>query len=289
MPDRRPAKNGGNDVRTRKLLYVLALGAGLLALPAADRALADDAEKAIEKYRAMISDPMSNPGYLAVDRGEELWSAKRGKKNVSLETCDLGLGAGKLEGAFAKLPRYFADADKVMDVEERILWCMEKIQEFDTSALRKRPFTSSGGNPPNDIEALVAFVTNKSNGFKFDAPLSHPKEKLAYAMGEQLFHRRSSVMDFACSTCHAQEGARIRLQSLPVFDDKKQAQGTMGSWPTYRVSQAHLRTMQHRIWDCYWQMRMPDVAYTSEVVAALTTYLAAKAQGGEILVPSIKR
>ncbi len=96
---------------------------------------AQDAEKEIERYRAMISDPMSNPGYLAVDRGEVLWSEKRGTKNVSLETCDLGLGAGKLEGAFAKLPRYFADADRVMDLEQRLLWCMQNIQGLDTKDL----------------------------------------------------------------------------------------------------------------------------------------------------------
>jgi sulfur-oxidizing protein SoxA len=261
----------------------------VVAAAAGAWAQGDDAEKGIEKYRQMISDPMSNPGYLAVDRGEELWATKRGKKNVSLETCDLGLGPGKVEGAFAQLPRHFADADKVMDVEERILWCMEKIQEFDTAPLRRRPFASSGGNPATEIEALVAFVTNKSNGQQFDSPLAHPKEKLAYALGEALFYRRVSVMDFSCATCHSQDGARIRLQALPTFDDPKQAQATMGSWPTYRVSQASLRTMQHRIWDCYWQMRMPDVGYTSEVVAALTVYLTQKAKGGEILVPSIKR
>src|SRR5277367_18085 len=61
----------------------------------------DSSEKEIEHYRAMISDPMSNPGYLAVDRGEILWAEKRGSNNVSLEGCDLGLGAGKLEGAYA--------------------------------------------------------------------------------------------------------------------------------------------------------------------------------------------
>ena len=76
-------------------------------------------EAEIQKYREMISDPMSNPGFLAVDRGEALWSTKRGSKNVGLETCDLGEGPGKLEGAFAKLPRYFADADKVMETMTR--------------------------------------------------------------------------------------------------------------------------------------------------------------------------
>ena len=76
---------------------------------------ADQSEKEIERYRAMISDPMSNPGFLNVDRGEALWKTARGARKVSLETCDLGEGPGKLDGAYARLPRYFKDADKVMD------------------------------------------------------------------------------------------------------------------------------------------------------------------------------
>ena len=35
------------------------------------------------------------------------------------------------------------------------------------------------------------------------------------AIGEAMFFRRAGVMDFACSTCHAEEGKRIRLQGLP--------------------------------------------------------------------------
>ena len=88
----------------------------------------EETEKALEKYRQMLSDPFSNPGYLAVDRGEELWSRKRGASNVSLESCDLGEGPGKLEGAFARLPRFFADAGKGMDLEQRLLRCMETVQ-----------------------------------------------------------------------------------------------------------------------------------------------------------------
>ena len=80
-------------------------------------------------------DPWSNPALLDVDRGEALWTTKRGPKNVTLEQCDLGKGPGKVDGAFAELPRYFADADRVMDVETRILWCMEKLQGFDRAAL----------------------------------------------------------------------------------------------------------------------------------------------------------
>lgn len=248
----------------------------------------DAAEKEIEKYRAMISDPMSNPGYLAVDRGEVLWQEKRGTKNVSLEGCDLGLGAGKLEGAFAKLPRYFADADRVMDLEQRLLWCMDKIQGLDTKDVVSRRF--SGPGKASDMEDLVAFIANKSNGMKIDIPLGHAKEQEAAAVGEAIFYRRGGVNDFSCATCHADDGKRIRLQGLPNFSKPGQAaRETMASWPTYRVSQGALRTMQHRLWDCYRQQRWPVPEYGSDAITALTVFLQKQAKGGDINVPSIKR
>lgn len=248
----------------------------------------DASEKEIERYRAMISDPLSNPGYLAVDRGEVLWKEKRGAKNVSLETCDLGLGAGKLEGAFAKMPRYFKDADRVMDLEQRLLFCMQKIQELDTKDVVARRF--SGPGRASDMEDLVAYIANKSNGMKIDVSLAHPKEKEMAAVGEELFYRRGGVMDFSCATCHADDGKRIRLQGLPNLSKPgKTPQETMASWPTYRVSQGALRTMQHRLWDCYRQQRWPVPEYASDSLTALTVYLNKQAAGGEINVPSIKR
>ncbi|KAF0132460.1 MAG: hypothetical protein FD152_1918 [Xanthobacteraceae bacterium] len=248
----------------------------------------DESEKEIERYRAMINDPMANPGYLAVDRGEILWAQARGSKNVSLETCDLGEGPGKLEGAYAKLPRFFADADKVMDIEQRLLWCMEKIQGLDTADVIRRRF--SGPGRASDMEDLVAFIANKSNGMRIQPQTAHPREREMTAIGEAMFYRRAGVMDFSCATCHAEPGKRIRLQGLPDFSTPgKQAQETMGSWPTYRVSQSALRTMQHRLWDCFRQQRWPEPAYASDGLTALHMFLNVQAAGGEITVPSIKR
>lgn len=260
----------------------------LLGATSANAQPADQSEKEIERYRAMINDPMANPGYLNVDRGEALWKLARGSKSVSLETCDLGEGPGKLPGAYAKLPRYFADADKVMDLEQRLLWCMDKIQGLDTADVVKRRFSSPGTT--SDMEDLVAFIANKSNGMKIRSQARHAKEKEAIAVGEAMFYRRAGQHDFACATCHADEGRRIRLQGLPtLFKPGKQAQETMGSWPTYRVSQSATRTMQHRLWDCYRQQRWPVPEYASNGLTAITMYLMANADGGEINVPSIKR
>ena len=268
-------------------VWLIVLGT-VFAFAAAPLRAEEDAEKEIERYRAMINDPMANPGYLAVDRGEALWAEPRGKNNVSLETCDLGKGPGVLEGAYARLPAYFEDADKVMDLEQRILWCMKTIQDLDTAPIVKARFGAPGRT--SDMEDLVAYISNKSNGMKVAPDLSNPKTWGLLVVGEAMFWRRSSVNDFACSTCHGTSGLRIRLQALPDFGKPTEAaRETMGSWPAYRVSQSQTRTMQHRLWDCFRQMRMPPPDYGSEGLTALTLYLAKMGEGGTINVPSIKR
>lgn len=145
------------------------------------------------------------------------------------------------KGAFAKLPRYFKDADKVMDLEQRLLWCMTNVQGLDTKDVIARRF--SGPGRASDMEDLTAFIANKSSGMKIDVPLSHPKEQEMAAVGEALFYRRGGVNDFSCATCHSEDGKRIRLQGLPDLSKPgKLPQETMASWPTYRVSQGALRT-----------------------------------------------
>jgi sulfur-oxidizing protein SoxA len=249
----------------------------------------DETEKALEKYRQMLKeDPWSNPGLLDADRGEALWSTPRGPNNVSLAQCDLGKGPGKVDGAFAELPRYFADADRVMDVESRILWCMEKLQGFNRAELIRRPHPG-GGAPVKELGAIATYVASKSSGLKFAAPLAHPKEQEAVALGEVLFMRRSGPFDFACASCHAEPGRRIRLQGLPQLSRPEQARAVIGEWPAYRVSTTHVMTMQHRLYDCFWQMRLPELQLGSDVSVALIAYLTKTAQGGEITAPAIKR
>ena len=275
------------------LLAIALMSAGVQSASAgtiAHRAPAqDDTEREVERYRQMLKeDPWSNPGLLDADRGEALWKEKRGPSNASLEACDLGKGPGKVEGAFAELPRYFADADRVMDLEARLVWCIEKLQGFERADIIKRPY-SKANQAGSELEALATYVAYKSNGFKFAPQLAHAKEREALAVGEALFFRRQGPMDFSCSTCHADAGRRIRLQGLPFLGKPEEARQVVGQWPAYRVSQGTVMTMQHRIADCYWQMRLPLIDYGSDVTVALTMYLVNQAKGGDITAPQIKR
>jgi sulfur-oxidizing protein SoxA len=249
----------------------------------------DSTEKAIEKYRHMLSDdPWSNPGLLDVDRGESLWKTPAGPNKVSLETCDLGKGAGVVDGAFAELPRYFADAGRVMDLETRLLWCMETLQGFKHTDLVKNPYPS-GGQPTKDLGAIAVYIANKSSGMTFAAKLDKPKEKEAVALGHAIFFRRQGPHDFACATCHGESGKRIRLQGLPHLTKPEEAREVVGQWPAYRVSTTQVMTMQHRLYDCYWQMRMPKPEIGSDLSVALIAYLVKSAEGGKIFAPGLKR
>ena len=63
----------------------------------------------------------------------------------------------------------------------------------------------------------------------------------------------------------------------------------IGEWPAYRVSTTHVMTMQHRLFDCYWQMRMPQLELGSDASVALVAFLTKQAAGGEIAAPGLKR
>jgi sulfur-oxidizing protein SoxA len=225
---------------------------------------------------------------LDVDRGEALWKAPAGPNKVSLEKCDLGKGPGVVDGAFAELPRYFADADRVMDVETRLLWCMERLQGFKHADLIKNPHPA-GGQPVKDLGAIAIYIAHKSNGMKFSAKLGQPKEQAAVALGRAIFFHRQGPYDFACATCHDDTGKRIRLQGLPHLTQAEEARKVIGEWPAYRVSTTQVMTMQHRLLDCFWQMRMPQLEMGSDVSVALISYLTKNAEGGEIDVPGLKR
>ena len=229
-----------------------------------------------------------NPGELWIERGKKLFYEKRGPKKASLEQCDFGLGPGKLEGASAQLPRYFSDTEKVQDLESRLLTCMVQLQGFNREDVVKRAI-SRPASDGSDVEALALYITSQSNGMKMNVSLSHQKEYDAYKAGEYLFYRRSGQTDFACVQCHGEANKRIRLQDLVHMTSTKGVQEVVSTWPAYRGAHFVVRTMQWRLYDCFWQMRLPELKYASDTSIALTTYLHYQGNGAVIKVPGFKR
>ena len=266
---------------TRSILALLAAASACVVTAALAQ---KTATQAIEEYRAMLAD--GNPADLFEARGEVLWKQKRGPKNASLEACDLGKGPGVVRGAFVELPRHFADTQRVQDLESRLVSCMGTLQGFDENVIAATPF---GRDEQNNVTALATYVAAESRGLKFKLPQSHPQEKVMYEVGKRLFFMRGGSHDFACASCHGEDGKRIRLQDLPNLTKNPGAGSGFGAWPAYRVSNGQMWGMQLRLNDCYRQQRFPYPGFGSDATIALGVYLGVNGQGATSTAPSIKR
>ena len=256
------------------LTAALALAAG----PAA-------AQSQFEKYQKMVAE--GSPVELFELQGEALWKKKQGPKNASLEQCDLGLGAGVLKGAYAGLPRYFNDVDRVMDLETRMLHCMMTLQGRSREEATKRLFGNA--DKPSEMEYLSAYVAGQSRGHEMAPGRSHSKEQASYELGKKLFFLRTGLWDFSCASCHGEEGKRIRMSELPVLYKPEAARPLMATWPAYRVSNSTFKTIQWRMNNCFSQMRTPEPVFGSEVVNALIMFLTVTGQGEPYRGPGTKR
>lgn len=264
--------------------HLLGLAAGLAAAAAAAQ-VPDPTAAEFDKFREIME--QDNPAELFEVRGEELWRARRGPKSASLEQCDLGLGAGVVKGAYAQMPRYFADVDRVMDAEARIVHCMITLQGFKVEDLATQPFSSLVRTP--DPVSLVTYVAAQSRGMKFAAPQGHPKERATYETGKAIYFYRAGAFDFSCASCHGVDDKRIRTQPLPNFTKPEQAIRAVQGWPGYRMTGGVMHSLQWRMNDCFRQQRFPEPGYASETVSALLTYLTVNANGHVYRGPGIKR
>lgn len=225
-----------------------------------------------------------NPAYWTIDEGEELFYTPRGPNEVSLEGCDFGKGPGVLDGAYVEMPRYFADTGRVMDLESRLVYCMTELQGFamDDAVVKTRHGSGS------DMMKLQTFIASRSNGHSWNPPLDHPLERALRDAGEVMFTRRAGPFDFSCATCHSQSGKRIRASVLPDINNPKEWTKAI-SWPAFRVGQDNVRSSQHRVRGCYWQMRQGLSLPGSDAAIAIMSYWTDAARGEPAILPDMKR
>jgi len=270
----------------------IAMAVAMLAGPSAAQAPENVLQSLIDKHQSqyLTQSPQNlmmmpdNPAYDLIEDGDKLFRQARGPKNASLEKCDFGKGPGMVAGAYVEMPRYFADTGKVMDLESRLVHCMKTLQGFtdEDAAVKTRHGSSS------DMMKLQTYIASQSNGMAWNPSTNHPMEKAMRNAGEVLFFRRSGTMDFNCATCHTQDGKRIRASVLPNLRAPHEWTKAI-SWPAQRVSHDNVRSSQHRVLECVWQMRYPNIKPGSDASIALISYWTDAARGQPAILPDLKR
>jgi sulfur-oxidizing protein SoxA len=185
----------------------------------------------IAEYRKMLED--GNPADLFEAKGEALWKQARGPKNATLERATWARVRAWSRAPSSRLPRYFADTNKVQDLESRLVTCMETLQGFNAAEIAKTAF---GRGEQINVTALATWIAGRIQAASASTCRRPPEERKSYEIGKRVFFFRGGPMDFSCASCHGEDGKRIRMQDLPNLTKNPGDGIGFAAWPAYRVS-----------------------------------------------------
>lgn len=246
-----------------------------VALGLAQEALSPAEEAQKQKQQLLEQGGGVLPSDLYVAQGEEIFFLKRGPRQASLEGCDFGRGAGVTEGVVTVLPRYFADTQKVEDLDSRIRTCMVSQQGFTTAQVKR-----------SEVIAVAFYLSSLSNEMPVNVQLTTAQEKSLYNLGEQLVNLRAGPRDMGCTTCHVTYKGR-RAGVLPYSD--LVSEKSAAHWPAFRYSNDSALTLEDRIRTCYSNLSMPAPDLYSDAVIAISLWIAYQANGAPMDLPGFIR
>jgi sulfur-oxidizing protein SoxA len=192
-------------------------------------ALAFDADS-MAQYDAIMEFP---PFEDVVDQGRKMWETpfKNGKTYAS---C-FPNGGQQLAGNY---PLYDEAKGKVVTLQDALNACRTANGE---KAFKLNDMKTMG--------VLTAYMRTLSNGMIVNVKVDTPQAMAAYQDGKNTYYSRKGQLNFACASCHVQNGGnRLRSEVLsPVI-------GQAVHWPVFRGGD-NLVTLQQRYDGCFKQVR----------------------------------
>ncbi|MCL5059386.1 MAG: sulfur oxidation c-type cytochrome SoxA [Candidatus Thermoplasmatota archaeon] len=192
-------------------------------------ALAFDADSKAQ-YDAIMEFP---PFDSQVEAGRKMWETpfKNGKTYAD---C-LPNGGKQIAGNY---PTFDEAKGKVVTLHDAINNCRVANGE---EALKVDDMKTMG--------TLTAYMRTLSDGMLMNIKVEGPKATAAYEDGKKTFFTRKGQLNFACASCHVQNGGnRLRSELLSP------AIGHTVHWPVFRGGD-NLVTLQQRYQGCFSQVR----------------------------------
>ncbi len=270
-------------VRRATILGLAAAAVALVLAPGAHDAGAQSAKdakyRAGDKYtgytyadpttQAMQDDDHANPGFLWLDEAEKLWAKAEGAAGKSCADCH-GKAGQSMKQVGATYPKWQEKIGKLQNVEMRINQCRADNMKAEPWKWEAR-----------ELVAMTAYIRNQSRGLPLNVDTSGPA-KAHLANGEKLFYTRHGQLDLSCANCHEDNsGNWIRGDLL--------GQAQANGFPTYRLREQYLVSLQFRLIGCVRDTRAEPYAFGSDEYLDLELYLAHRGQGLPIEVPSVRR
>jgi len=192
-------------------------------------ALAFDADSKAQ-YNSIMEFP---PFESVLDDGRKMWETpfKNGKKYAD---C-FPNGGKQIAGSY---PQFDEAKGKVVTLHDALNNCRVANGE---EALKVNDMKTMG--------TLTSYMRTLSDGMLMNVKVEGPKAMAAYEDGKKTFYSRKGQLNFACATCHVQNGGNYLRSELlsPVI-------GHAVHWPVFRAGD-NLVTLQQRYQGCFTQVR----------------------------------
>ena len=213
-------------------------------------------------------DDFDNPGYLWVDKGEELWNTVDGKAGKSCATCHKDASVS-MKGVGANMPKWDAKLKRPMTMEQRINNCrVENMQA--------KPWKWEA----DKMLSMTAYVRNQSRGMPVNVQADGPMKPWV-KRGKELYYTRVGQLDMSCASCHeANYGKYIRADHL--------SQGQSNGFPTYRLKWQKVGSLHRRFKGCMKNIRAKPYKRGSDEFIALEIYIAQRGKGLQVESPAVR-
>jgi len=219
--------------------------------------------------QALQQDDFDNPGFLWVEKGEELWSTVDGKAGKSCASCHND-AATSMRGVGAQMPKWDAKLKRPLTLEQRINLC------------RKENMQAKEWKWESDqMLSMTAYVRHQSRGMPVNVQIDGPMKEWM-ERGKKLYYTRVGQLNMSCANCHeANYGKYIRADHL--------SQGQSNGFPTYRLKWQKLGSLHRRFKGCMKNIRAKPYKRGSDEFVALEIYLAHRGRGLQVETPAVRQ
>jgi sulfur-oxidizing protein SoxA len=218
---------------------------------------------------AIQDDDFQNPAMLWAEEGEQAWNHPTGSANQSCASCHNDATVS-MRGVRARYPAWNASNGRVVTLEQQVNLC--RTERMGAPALRV---------DSRELNAMTAFIGLQSRGMPIGVDISGPARE-AFDRGEAFYNTRRGQLDMRCGSCHEDNfGRYLRADLL--------SQGMSNGFPTYRLKEQRVISLQFRLQGCVNDVRGEPPAMGSDEFTDLEFYLAWRAQGLPVETPSVRR
>jgi len=221
-----------------------------------------------KETRQLQQDDFDNPGFLWVDKGEELWSKVEGKAGKSCAACHDDASVS-MKGVGAAMPKWDAKLGRPLTMEQRINVCR-------TDNMEAKPWKWES----DQMLSMTAYVRTQSRGMPVNVQSDGPMEPWV-KRGEELYYTRVGQLDLSCANCHQNNyGKYIRADFL--------SQGQSNGFPTYRLKWQKVGSLHRRFKGCMKNIRAVPYKVGSDEFVAMEIYLAQRGKGLQVESPAVR-